>query len=301
MLKTQLQFGYGNHSSPVRTNRALLAHATGQRESDQPQCSERHPVRGRARLQVAGASQALRQLAHDLYAHEPLEQERCARPGVRATAASPDRAHQDRGGVLGQHHGEGSSRWDRGAKKNGPQAIGKSRGGWTTKIHLVAADARTAITFALSPGQAHDAPEGRALLNRLGKPGWPIHLLMDRAYEGEETRQLALDLGFIPVVPPKSNRITPWEYDREMDQAPQRDRAPVSPAQGLPAPLLPVQETRRDVRGLHSFRVDRRRPQVVLTGLSRFSVQRTLAPRPPESTTSTTPLPTLQPPLVSLT
>src|SRR6266852_6900506 len=34
-------------------------------------------------------------------------------------------------------------------KNNGPQAIGKSRGGWTTKIHLVAADARTAITFAL--------------------------------------------------------------------------------------------------------------------------------------------------------
>ena len=39
---------------------------------------------------------------------------------------------------------------------------------------------------------------------------------MDRAYEGDETRQLALDLGFIPVVPPKSNRIEPWEYDREM-------------------------------------------------------------------------------------
>ena len=35
-------------------------------------------------------------------------------------------------------------------KKTDPQAIGKSRGGWTTKIHLVAANARTAITFALS-------------------------------------------------------------------------------------------------------------------------------------------------------
>ena len=81
---------------------------------------------------------------------------------------------------------------------------------------MVAADARTAITFALSPGQAHDAAEGRKLLNNMGKPHWPIHLLMDKAYEGDETRQLALDLGFIPVVPPKSNRITPWEYDKEM-------------------------------------------------------------------------------------
>jgi transposase len=39
---------------------------------------------------------------------------------------------------------------------------------------------------------------------------------MDRAYEGNETRQLALDLGYSPVVPPKSNRLEPWEYDREM-------------------------------------------------------------------------------------
>jgi transposase len=39
---------------------------------------------------------------------------------------------------------------------------------------------------------------------------------MDRAYEGNETRQLALDLGYTPVVPPKSTRIEPWEYDREM-------------------------------------------------------------------------------------
>ncbi len=39
---------------------------------------------------------------------------------------------------------------------------------------------------------------------------------MDRAYEGNETRQLALDLGFIPVVPPLKTRIEPWVYDREM-------------------------------------------------------------------------------------
>ena len=81
---------------------------------------------------------------------------------------------------------------------------------------MVAADARTAITFSLSPGQAHDAPAGRQLLNRLGAPGRAIHLLMDRAYGGDETRQLALDLGFVPVVPPTSNRVAPWEYNRVM-------------------------------------------------------------------------------------
>jgi transposase len=39
---------------------------------------------------------------------------------------------------------------------------------------------------------------------------------MDRAYEGDETRQMALDRGFIPVVLPMKTRIEPWEYDREI-------------------------------------------------------------------------------------
>jgi len=39
---------------------------------------------------------------------------------------------------------------------------------------------------------------------------------MDRAYEGDETRDLAVKLGYIPVVPPKTNRLYPWEYDRVM-------------------------------------------------------------------------------------
>jgi transposase len=81
---------------------------------------------------------------------------------------------------------------------------------------MVAANARTAITFSLSPGQAHDAPAGRALLTELGPMPESVHLVMDRAYEDGETRQLVLDLGMIPVVPPKSNRIEPWEYDRAL-------------------------------------------------------------------------------------
>ena len=39
---------------------------------------------------------------------------------------------------------------------------------------------------------------------------------MDKAYEGDEARQLVVDLGLEPVVPPKANRISPWDYDREL-------------------------------------------------------------------------------------
>jgi transposase len=58
--------------------------------------------------------------------------------------------------------------------------------------------------------------EGRKLLE-----GWKdipqgVLMVMDRAYEGDQTRQLVFDLGMIPVVPPKINRLNPWEYDREV-------------------------------------------------------------------------------------
>ena len=39
---------------------------------------------------------------------------------------------------------------------------------------------------------------------------------MDRAYEGDETRALAVELGYTPVVPPKSNRNNPWDYDKQL-------------------------------------------------------------------------------------
>jgi transposase len=70
------------------------------------------------------------------------------------------------------------------------------------------------VNFSLSPGNAGDAPEGRKLLKATTLSA--KYMIMDRAYEGNETRQLVLDLGLIPVVPPKSNRIEPWQYDREM-------------------------------------------------------------------------------------
>ena len=38
---------------------------------------------------------------------------------------------------------------------------------------------------------------------------------MDRAYEGDKTRQLVRDIGMTPVVPPKANRKAEWNCDRE--------------------------------------------------------------------------------------
>ena len=81
---------------------------------------------------------------------------------------------------------------------------------------MVAASAECALIFSLSPGNAGDAPEGRELLWKLGPPATNCSLLMDTAYEGNETWYLGMSLGYSPVVPPHPNRLEPWEYDKEL-------------------------------------------------------------------------------------
>jgi hypothetical protein len=48
-----------------------------------------------------------------------------------------------------------------------------------------------AVGFMLSGGNAADGPKGRDLLSRLGRAPEGAWLLMDRAYEGRATKELA--------------------------------------------------------------------------------------------------------------
>ena len=80
---------------------------------------------------------------------------------------------------------------------------------------MVTASDCSVVIFSLSPGNSHDAPEGRLLLDKMKRLEEQRYLLMDRAYEGEKTRNKAKEMGFIPVVPPQKSRKDPWEYDKE--------------------------------------------------------------------------------------
>ena len=110
---------------------------------------------------------------------------------------------------------QGPSGRARGFKKLGKQAIGKSKGGWNTKLHVVSADDKVIVEMHLSGGECHDGPEGRVSIAAVGKDFEGVPFLMDRAHEGDETRALALENGHEPIVPPKKNRKGPWEYDKE--------------------------------------------------------------------------------------
>jgi len=40
-------------------------------------------------------------------------------------------------------------------------------------------------------------------------------ILMDRAYEGNATREKAFECHFNPIVPPNPKRLEPWQYDED--------------------------------------------------------------------------------------
>ena len=84
-------------------------------------------------------------------------------------------------------------------KKRGRQAIGRSCGGWKTKLHLLARDDRGALTLGLAarPGARR---AGRAGPARTPRPAGGPALLRDRAYEDAATRGLAAAHGWDPVV-----------------------------------------------------------------------------------------------------
>ena len=81
---------------------------------------------------------------------------------------------------------------------------------------MIAQTDRRALEFILSPGNDHDAPWGRELMEIAGRQETLTPLIMDKAYEDDHTRYTAQNLRFEPVVPPKKNRKNPWEYDKEL-------------------------------------------------------------------------------------
>ncbi|MCD7904698.1 MAG: transposase [Clostridiales bacterium] len=114
-----------------------------------------------------------------------------------------------------QRHSKITPKWNRFLKKIGKQSIGKSRGGLTTKIHLVTASDRSVVDFALSGRESHDLPKGIKLIGNITHLKEQKYLLTDKAYEGENMHSCAENKGYIPIVPPKSNRKDPLQYDKE--------------------------------------------------------------------------------------
>src|SRR6202051_653736 len=93
----------------------------------------------------------------------------------------------------------------RGGRKRGEknQAIGRSRGGRTTKIHALTDTLCRPIDFMLTGGQVGACTAGEGLLEQL--PDCDI-VHADKGYDANAIRRQVEDRGATPNIPPKANR-----------------------------------------------------------------------------------------------
>jgi transposase len=108
----------------------------------------------------------------------------------------------------------------------GNHALGRSRGGFSTKIHLLCDGRGHPLHFHLTAGQEHEATglepllEGAdvRLLDGAGEPlAWPVALGGDKGYRAAWIDQYLLDLDIRPVIPSKANEDPtgrPVKFDR---------------------------------------------------------------------------------------
>ena len=94
---------------------------------------------------------------------------------------------------------------------------GRSRGGATTKILALMDALGNLVDFCLMPGQAHDLGETNTLIRDLSAD----QLLADRAFNADRAfdtdwlRNDLLNCNVNPIIPPKSSRKFPSEFDKE--------------------------------------------------------------------------------------
>ena len=96
------------------------------------------------------------------------------------------------------------------------EALGRSKGGLSTKIHAVVDALGNPVSFHLTPGQACDLDGADQLLPNIVAQ----IVLADKGYDADERvikRLQAQDK--TAVIPPKRNRSNPRDYDRDLYKA----------------------------------------------------------------------------------
>jgi len=89
------------------------------------------------------------------------------------------------------------------------QALGRSRGGFGTKVHVAVDSLGNPVTVHLSPGQDADITHAETLLADHA----PEAVLADKGYDSDALVATVEGRGAEAVIPPKRNRVAPREYD----------------------------------------------------------------------------------------
>lgn len=106
-------------------------------------------------------------------------------------------------------------------------ALGRSRGGFSTKIHILCDGHGLPLHFQLTAGQTHEAAvfdevlvgADACLVDEKGEQiAWPLALGGDKGYRAAWIDEYLLELGITPVIPSKENEdrdARPVAFDKE--------------------------------------------------------------------------------------
>ena len=99
-------------------------------------------------------------------------------------------------------------------RRAGEQALGRSRGGFSTKLHLRGDAKGRPVAFHLTGGERHDLlgvgplfETGALRTGRRGRPRWkPTTVIADKAYSAAWLLEILRRKRIVPVIPSRSDQ-----------------------------------------------------------------------------------------------
>jgi transposase len=125
-------------------------------------------------------------------------------PGDGRQLPPQHRQHDRSGAPIGRRRKRGTRE----------QAFGRSRGGFTCKVHCLSDAAGIPLAFHLTGGEAADCTafeDVAALADE--RPGY---LIADKGYDSGAIRDAPARRGIRPVIPPRSNRTATIRWNRRL-------------------------------------------------------------------------------------
>lgn len=90
------------------------------------------------------------------------------------------------------------------------EGLGRSKGGFTTKIHAKVDALGNPLQFIITPGQRNDITQAEALLKNV----MDSFVIADKGYDSTHLRNTIISQSCYPVIPSKSNAKSPYLYDK---------------------------------------------------------------------------------------
>lgn len=87
-------------------------------------------------------------------------------------------------------------------KRDDDEALGRSRGGFSTKLHVAVEATGRPVELSLTPGQAHDMTQASRLLAEHN----PHYLIADKGYDSDAFIRQIKSRGSTPVIPSRAGR-----------------------------------------------------------------------------------------------